>query len=239
LYKKMKIRITKLAFCFAIGYSNAEEDAGMIDNGMRGEDERSKNAVYMDVTHALIDLFQILADASVNSMDVYELRLDIWSASLDNDLANPSKVDQGRVQKDINRISSDIAKTVTAKNKYLQDVEMLQSHVAEFFDSGDGNYDAILEHQNNTIAALTSSVAELEDASTNLEKLTAFSEIEDSLDDLEAVLMKLMDALANKIVSLQALMNEFGEAKTMAMPIPYVSSLYRLNTRINGKLLEK
>jgi len=106
---------------------------------MRSENDRSKNLVFTDIAHALIDLFQrnnsnfqkvakmkiahgkktelashlhfcdaifilswylyfdncvfqVLADASVDAMDVYELRLDIWSASLDNELNNPSEV---------------------------------------------------------------------------------------------------------------------------------------------------
>jgi len=226
--------LTKFAFWLAIGYSAAQPD-NMIDNGMRSENDRSKNLVFTDIAHALIDLFQLLADASVDAMDVYELRLDIWSASLDNELNNPSEVDQARVQKDINRISSGVEKTVTDKNKFLKDADMLQYHVAVLFENdemaGEGNYDAILDLQKETIKVLTTSISELEDAKANLEGLTDFSQISAELDNLEDVLMKLMDALSNKIVSLQALMNEFGDWQTMSMPLPYVSSLYRLRAR--------
>jgi len=226
--------LTKFAFWLAIGYSAAQPE-NMIDNGMRSENDRSKNLVYTDIAHALIDLFQLLADASADAMDVYELRLDIWSASLDNELNNPSEVDQTRVQKDINRISSGVEKTVTDKNKFLKDADMLQYHVDVLFENdemdGEGNYEAIVDLREETIKVLTTSISELEDAKANLVGLTDFSQISAELDNLEDVLMKLIDALSNKIVSLQALMNEFGDEQTMSMPLPYVSSLYRLQTR--------
>jgi len=229
--------LTKFAFWLAIGYSAAEPENNMIDNGSRSENDRSKNLVYTDIAHALIDLFQLLADASVDAMDVYELRLDIWSASLDNELNNPSEVDQTRVQKDINRISSGVEKTVTDKNKFLKDADMLQYHVDVLFENdemdGEGNYEAIVDLREETIKVLTTSISELEDAKANLVGLTDFSQISAELDNLEDVLMKLIDALSNKIVSLQALLNEFGDEQTMSMPLPYVSSLYRLHARPN------
>jgi len=199
-------------------------------------DNNDFNVAYSDVFHGLMKLWKMNEDISKTMFDINGTYVDLLSFYVHGS-SDPSEVKEGRIADDVALIQADVDKIIADKETYVQDAAKLEHDVNELFIGdkmgGIGNYFNILKLQTETIIEINESIPVLELGSKSLgnEDTADFKAIDMKLQVLEGILVKLMDAIANKIVAMRALLAEFGVEEVMPQALPFVDSLVRLNVR--------
>jgi len=219
-----------------------DADLGVMDNNdstsmSANVDNNDFNVAYSDVFHALMKLWKMNEDISKTMFDINGTYVDLLSFYV-HDSSDPSEVKEGGIAEDVARIQADVDKIIADKETYLSGAAKLETDVNELFTEDDmggiGNYFNILKLQTETIIEIDESISVLELGSKSLgnEDTADFKAIEMKLQLLEGILAKMMDAIANKIVAMRALLAEFGVEKVEPEALPYVDSLARLAVRL-------
>jgi len=221
-----------------------DDDLGVMDNNdsmsmsanVDNDDDNDFNVAYSDVFHGLMDLWKMNEDISKTMFDINGTYVDLLSFYVHGS-SDPSEVKEARIADDVALIQADVDKIIADKETYVQDAAKLEHDVNELFIGdkmgGIGNYFNILKLQTETINEINESIPVLELGSKSLgnEDTADFKAIDMKLQLLEGILVKLMDAIANKIVAMRALLAEFGVEEVMPQALPFVDSLVRLNVR--------
>jgi len=227
-----------------------DADLGVMDNNdstsmSANVDNNDFNVAYSDVFHGLMKLWKMNEDISKTMFDINGTYVKLLSFYV-HDSSDPSEVKEARnIADDIALIQADVDKIIADKETYLSGAAKLETDVNELFTEDDmggiGNYFNILKLQTETIIEINESIPVLELGSKSLgnEDTADFKAIDMKLQVLEGILVKLMDAIANKIVAMRALLLEFGDEDVPLLPLLYVSSLYRTNVRITIQDIEK
>lgn len=221
-----------------------DDDLGVMDNNdsmsmsanVDNDDDNDFNVAYSDVFHGLMDLWKMNEDISKTMFDINGTYVDLLSFYVHGS-SDPSEVKEARIADDVALIQAEVDKIIADKETYVQDAAKLEHDVNELFIGdkmgGIGNYFNILKLQTETINKINESIFELASGSKSLgnEDTADFKAIEKKLQVLEGTLVKLIDAIANKIVAMRALLVEFGDEEVMPETLAYVSSLARLNVK--------
>jgi hypothetical protein len=218
-------------------------DLGVMDNNdstsmSANVDNNDFNVAYSNVFHGLMDLWKMNEDISKTMFDINGTYVKLLSFYV-HDSSDPSEVKKARIADDIDiaLIQADVDKIIADKETYLNGAAKLENDVNELFIDkemgGLGNYLNILKLQTETIIEINESIPVLELASKSFgnEDTVDFKAIEMKLQVLEGILVKLMDAIANKIVAMRSLLAEFGVEEVEPGALSFVSSLTRLNVR--------